>query len=58
VSLANFACSGWSGEEGFLAVEDRRIGAAAVVVAADLAGDEVDDDRLRKRGCGSFSKAG
>ena len=30
----------------FLEAEDRRVLAAAVVVAADLAGDEVDDDGL------------
>jgi hypothetical protein len=39
-------------QEGFLAVEDRRIGAGPVVVAAGLPGDEIDDDRLFQGGMG------
>ncbi|MBN8461054.1 MAG: hypothetical protein J0M04_24760 [Verrucomicrobia bacterium] len=35
-------------DEGFLAMQDRRIGTGSVIVAAGLAGHKINDDRLRQ----------
>ena len=39
----------WRNER-LLAMKDRGIGAGAVIVTADLAGDEIDDDCFRQSG--------